>query len=463
MIRQAPLRQAMNLIQKERLRRKWDIHKLALSVIIDKTTAIYLLVIAGYIFISLFIVGDVIKGYHDYFLIIETQLRSRIWMVATLLPIVYMIQSFSRPGVVFSKTEYQLSILPYRRESIWLRCATQKWLKKFGVYSIIGGLIGLATPISVGSIGAYVFMLLFIEIIMTIPQWKLFQVSIVSKIAILIVAILLNMINISYSLKTLSIVVIVLLILVNIKLARTLFTNVNWGRVTEVSDFELWNMPLVARVSEVKMERRKLYSVFQNAEIFKSSLPYTAASIYQRLWLIHFIRYIKPLLQITGALILLLFVFMFINDWVFHLGIALTIHIYATVMMRFFHSHFANETIQILPWPLNDYKRTFFNWVTYCGLILLLPVATYLSLHLSVWVPLQIIFYIVVFFYMVRVKVEKTNIILSRQSSAIHFDEGMSYLFLISLVFSWKYPVILLSSILVGWLIHRMKYKQFIS
>src|SRR5690625_3008538 len=130
MMRQAPLRKTMSLIKKERFRRKWDIHKLALGVMIDKTTAIYLSVLLGYVLIGMFIFGDFIGDYHDQFIMIETQLRKRIWFIATLLPIAYIIQSFSRPGIVFSKTEYRLSLLPYSKEGIWILCAAEKWLKK---------------------------------------------------------------------------------------------------------------------------------------------------------------------------------------------------------------------------------------------------------------------------------------------------------------------------------------------
>src|SRR5699024_12599354 len=99
MIRHAPLRQAMSLIKKNRRKRKIDIHKMAFGLMVDKTTAVYLLIIVGYIFISMFIVGDFINDYYDQFIMVETQMQKRIWTIFTILPIAYVIQSFSRPAI----------------------------------------------------------------------------------------------------------------------------------------------------------------------------------------------------------------------------------------------------------------------------------------------------------------------------------------------------------------------------
>src|SRR5690625_4276249 len=120
-------------------------------------------------------------------------------------------------------------------------------LPKLCVYIVIGGLISLVTPVSLWVIMGYILMLLLIDMLMTMPQWLLFQMSIVSKISVLTLVIILNIINIYYQFKPFAIGIIILLILLNIRLSRSLFANVNWGRVTEVSDFLLWHMPIVSK------------------------------------------------------------------------------------------------------------------------------------------------------------------------------------------------------------------------
>lgn len=457
MIRHAPLRQAMSLIKKNRRKRKIDIHKMAFGLMVDKTTAVYLLIIVGYIFISMFIVGDFINDYYDQFIMVETQMQKRIWTIFTILPIAYVIQSFSRPGILFSKTEYQLSILPYSREKIWLICAAEKWIKKLIVYIVLGSLISLVTPISLLLVLIYISLLLTIDLLMTIPQWKLFQMTVLAKIGWLSLVLVINFVNILFNLKMIGIVCLVILFFMNIRLARTLFKKVNWGRVTEVSDFQLWNMPIIARASKVEMKRRKLYSIFQNTEMLRSPLPYTKQAIHQRLWLVYLVRNLKLILQTIGSLLALLIVFIFINDFIFHLAIVLTIHIYTSIMASFFRGRFEDDILQVLPWQLFDFKRSFFSWVCYGAIILLIPIATYLSIHASILVPFQLLLYIVVYVYLFLVKIDKEIIILSKKYISIGLYEGIGYLFLIAIIFSWKYPFILFTTIIAVWLIQRIK------
>src|SRR5690625_7121162 len=73
-------------------------------------------------------------------------------------------------------------------------------------------------------------------------------------------------------------------------------------------------MPIVSKASDIKMERRKLYSILQNMDMLKSPLRYTKSTIHQRLWFIYFVRNLKPLIQIVGSLFALLCLFMFISE-----------------------------------------------------------------------------------------------------------------------------------------------------
>src|SRR5690625_3652947 len=106
MIESPPLRKAYFLIKKNQIRRKMGIYKKALSVVIDVTIAIYLLLIGGYVFASIFIIGDFINDYYEYFVRIEKFARERYWLFVTILPLRYINLSFSRPGVSFTSAEY---------------------------------------------------------------------------------------------------------------------------------------------------------------------------------------------------------------------------------------------------------------------------------------------------------------------------------------------------------------------
>lgn len=56
MIKNPPLLKAYFFIKKNQFRKKMNIYKMAFSVIIDTTIAIYLLIIGLYLFASMFIV-----------------------------------------------------------------------------------------------------------------------------------------------------------------------------------------------------------------------------------------------------------------------------------------------------------------------------------------------------------------------------------------------------------------------
>src|SRR5699024_9891764 len=105
---------------------------------------------------------------------------------------------------------------------------------------------------------------------------------------------------------------------------------------------------------------------------------------------------------------------------------------------------------------LFDFKRSFFSWVCYGAIILLIPIATYLSIHASILVPFQLLLYIVVYVYLFLVKIDKEIIILSKKYISIGLYEGIGYLFLIAIIFSWKYPFILFTTIIAVWLIQRI-------
>jgi len=183
MINKPPLLSTYLFMKKSRIRKKGKIYKQAIGVMIDPVIAIYLVLIGSYAIVSsFFILGDLINDHHDNFIFIEAQATSRSWLILTILPLRYMLQSFSNPGVIFSSSEYQLGMLPFAKEKIWLVSAVEKWLKQTILYLVIGSIVVLVTPISSMLVFTYISLLLTMDIIMTIPQWKLFQVRVLPKL-----------------------------------------------------------------------------------------------------------------------------------------------------------------------------------------------------------------------------------------------------------------------------------------
>src|SRR5690625_4881453 len=89
---------------------------------------------------------------------------------------------------------------------------------------------------------------------------------------------LVNVMGVLLSLYThvpiVGLLVIGLLITINIRLQNKLFDHVNWNKITEISDFKLWNMWFISKASEVKITRQKKYSMFQKIGIGKKPFIY---------------------------------------------------------------------------------------------------------------------------------------------------------------------------------------------
>lgn len=442
MIQNSPLLKAYQLIKRNRSRRKLDMYKLAFGVLVDRTTAVYLPILIAYLFASFFILGDFTKSYDKQFIMIEEIAKTRFWLIATILPVRYIAQSFGKPGVIFSSTEYQLSLLPYERKKIWLLCALEKWMKQLIIYTVIGLLIAFILPISYGLVFKYIALLLLLNILMTIPQWKLYQVSFWRKLSWLFFIIILNAIHFYIMIPLVSIGLIGVLVLMNLQLQQTMFRKVNWDKVTEVSDYQLWTMWIVSKASEIEIKHQKKYSVFQKITHRKKPFKYEGKKIYHRLWFLYFGKNYELLLQGIGAMLVLLTVFRFINDFLFHLGIAAVIYMYTSILMSFFKDQFQTTMIEVLPWDLLNYERAYFRWSLYGGLVLLIPVVVYVGINATILMPFQLLFICGTFLFTYNVKMNQTITILEKKITTDSLWEGISYVLLLGVVMSWKYPLL---------------------
>lgn len=460
MNKRGSFRKANQFIKKERLKRKLKMYKLAFQVLVDRTTAIYLLILVGYLFASFFIVGDFIRDYEPYFTVVEQQAIVRLPLLFTLLPLRYIIQSFSRPGIIYSSSEYQLSMLTYSRTDIWFASVLSRWMKSLAVLSGIGVLLVLITPLPIGLISTYVVIFVVIEILMTVPQWKLFQLNIGVKISCLLLALVLNISQLLFTSIGISLAVFCLLIILHYFLSSSIFKQVKWSQVTEIGDFEVWNMPIISKASEVKIERKKKYHLFHNSTKRRKAFTYTKRSIYRQMWNHYFGKNILLMLQLVGTLILLLTVFRFTNYFLFAIGIAISLHVYTTGLASLFRNQFETDLITILPWDVKAYKQSFFYWMIYGAIILFLPIVSYLIFNFTWWVPVQLLFYISTLYLMYHVKIDKAIATISKEVYSNPVMEGLSYLLLIGLVYSLKYPVIALIFIVNYFILKSYKSKS---
>lgn len=463
MINKASHLNVYSLIKRNRFIRKFHTYKLALNVVIDKTIAIYLLVMGLYGLAGFFIANDLIHDYYDHFQLWEAELQENFRTIFTVLPIIYIIQAFKNPGVTFSSSEYQLSLLPYAREKIWLLTVFERWIKQFINLVVVGLLVVLVTPISPALIGEYMIIFLLINMLMTIPQWKLFQTNLFIKFSWLFIAVLINIANLLFNLPLFMILLIPLLISLNVIFKSKLFQKVKWDRVTEVCDFKIWTMWFISKVSKVEIKRQRKFSIFQNLPGRKNPFKYNEKSIYKRLWRNYLGKNFQTIFQLIGALFIFIFVFSFVEGLIFHIVLAASIHMYTSILRSFFVGRFHTDIVQVLPWDLIGYKRVFFKWAIIGSVILLVPLSVFLIINLSIWLPLQLLYFASTFLFLYHIRIEKAISMLGKEFSSFDLAETIGYVLLVGIVFSWKYKVILFIGLIIPLLINKRKSWKLIN
>lgn len=441
MIRKPSVWKAYLFLSKNRSRKKFKLLKTALELVMDKTTAIYLILFFGYIFAAMFIFGDIIEELNPYFDFIEANAETGFWVLLTALPLMYVFKSFSDPGIRFSSSEYQLSLLPYAREKIWLIILIEKLVKHTAVNVVILGMVAILTPISVRLISSYAALILAYEIIMSVPQWKLFQQHLWMKVMLFIMLIGVNAVGIVFASPIAGLVLAGIIMVSHIYLVPRIFKQLNWSRITETSDYHMWNMQLISYASKTKMKRRKQFGIFQNSP--KRKVPFrTEKGIHHRMWRVYLFKNYQLLFRLTGALLLMLIVLPFIHDIAQPIGMAIAIYAYNSVMSIFFIDRFRADILQALPWDLPGYRKSFFIWAAAGGTLLLVPAVIAMYLIAGYWVFLYIALFFSVFLYGIFLRLNKSMAILAKKSKVFQLEEGIYFLCVVLVGYSGVYPVL---------------------
>src|SRR5699024_420298 len=293
-------------------------------------------------------------------------------------------------------------------QQVWNVLVCERWLKAFVKYLFGGVILFLFSPISLSVIVLYIFLLFGVNVLMTIPQWKIFQMHIIYKITILIGIILFNMIVLFFQSPIISASLIVFIIIVNIIYYKQITTNIDWKKVTAASDYLLWNMTLISRATKMKFKKERQYSVWQRLSFWKKPFPYVKESAYHRLWHLYFEKNVSHILQLVFWLFVLLLVLIFIKNMLFLIALALTIHIFTTYSSTLFNNRLQVDIVQVLPWDLLAFKRTFIKWIFGISVLFLIPLFVYIYIHFSIWGLVQILVVVVTFITMLQIKLQKS-------------------------------------------------------
>lgn len=443
--------QAYLFIRKNRFQRKKRTYSLALQVMIDRTTAIYLGVLFIYLILSFFLVSDIVQVYEPYLLQADEWAQAIIPYLLPLLPILYVLRSFKNPGITFSSAEQKLVMLPFSKKKIWVLAFLDKGISLWVMMSIIGIPIVWLTPFSWTTFFLYFAVLVGAHLLLVLPQWRLFQKSIWVKIIFLLLSITMNGL-ISFFPKAAFIMIslyVLSLVVINLLILRTTWIQaVKWEQVIAWGDFNVWNMPLISRISQVEMKKPKGISIFQRFVWRRKPFTYKHQPVYHRLWQLYFGKNFALILQGVGSILVLLFVFSFLNEIYFHIILVVAFYIYTMIAKSFFLSRFTFDIVQYLPWDLVGYKRSFLKWALFTSFVFLLPIGLFLFMNLTVWFPLQLLYFIGTWVSLLFVQMDEAIATLTKEPRAFNWPREISYLALLGIVVSLFFPYLLWLSLL---------------
>lgn len=440
--------QAYWIIRMNRFRKKRAIKKQLIQISFDKTTTYYSLIVGGYAFASIFIFNDLLGEFQDEFLWIEQRMEEQFWLILTIVPIRYVFKSFRNPGILISSSEYQLGMLPHPIKKIALYVAIEQWIKQLLIYSIVSTVIIIITPIDAQLVWFYFFLFWLIEVLMTIPHWKLFQVSFLVKFGIFMTLILLDIAGtILYQTKLVSIIIFSIMIVANVLLYKKLFSHVHWGRVTEVNDYLIWNMPLISKATKTKFRRERKYNLFLNRASRRKPFAYLDSPIHRRLWIQHFRENIEFILNVLGGLFLAIVIMAFVHDFIGLIGIAISIHVYTSFAASMFASRFYSGIIQVLPWNVSSYRHTMKHWA-YVGFIpVIIPILIFGIVHFAWWSISFLLLVVCLLLFNLQVKMDKAEALLDKKPGQLSLKDMLAFMSLAFLLLCEYEPSISLVSI----------------
>ncbi len=369
----------------------------------------------------------------------------------TVLPIRYIIQSFRDPGVLFSSSDYQLMLLPYSKEKLWIIIFAWKWVKSIVIYAAAALLIGVMTPISASVIIAYVVLIAAYDLLMAVPQWKLFSQSWQIKLGFLFAAIAVNAAAGLFTQPYIAAGLVFAIFLIAVLVIQNMFRGIQWQKVTDASDFQIWRMPLIGYAAKTKFKRRRNHSMFPGHSRRKKPFVSNQA-IFHRMWRVYFGKNMESAVQTIGVLVLMLTLLMVLHDHLFPIGVAVAIYTYTSIAASFYTDRMRSDILHVLPWNLEGYRQSYFIWVAAGGIFLFVPILIFHYVHFTLWSPLNLVFYCVVFSYIYNIKIEKSMAILAKQPARFEIAESMAVCFLILTAFSGTYPVLTGGAVLAAFL-----------
>jgi len=452
--------QAYWFLLRNRLRKKIGLNKMAFDLMADKTTVFYSLLFFGYMLFAAYREREASSGFLSYVSqLLEGRVSLVVFTLMAVLPIRYVFGSLRSPGIVFSTSEYQLSLLPHRLWKIWLYAVGYQKMKQLFFYILIAAIVLGLTTIDIQTAALFIGIIFLYDLLMVMPQWKLYQQRLLPKLGWLLAAYLVGAAAIYF--KGFAVFLPLIAVLAaNVLIMQKLFVNIQWGRVTEAGDFKVWNMALVGTASKVKMRRQKRYRPLFNRK-FQGQPFRTESQMYHRLWQLYFRKNMELLSRALGMLLLMLILMQWLPGWLYHLAIAAALFLLPVFAAVFFKDRLRADLIEMLPWNLAAFQKTFFRWAGIAGILLFVPIAVYFLRNWDAWALVEMLYIWTAGMYILQVKLAAAKAEMARKEASLQYKDWISSGLVIMAALLHAFPWLAFSALPVLLLLSRNRQAEW--
>lgn len=369
-------------VKRNRLTKKWKIYYQLMKITLDITSLIYIFAMLGYVVFAIYIAGDLDGTIATILSYLNPIFSEGLLEKFIFIPAIYLFRAFKYPGVIFTSAENLLTILPFDRRKIWLLSLLENGLKILSFALPLSFIVYFFTSLSFIKIVSYVIAFMLLHFVMTIIQWRLFQEHLLWKVSVIIFVTGMALGTIFF--QTMSFLFWSFMLLLFIYSVRNLFSKVNWQRVITTSDFIVWNMPLISQATKIKFKKDKQYGLFQRFSWWKRPFTYEKNAIYHRLIYLYIEKNIAVILQINGALFLLIIVPSYFHKWYFIFALLVSLYIVSSMLMTLFKDFTTSDIIAAVPWDWKKLQHMFTLWAASTSVILIIPIMFYITYYFSI-------------------------------------------------------------------------------
>src|SRR5690625_6011634 len=108
-------------------------------------------------------------------------------------------------------------------------------------------------------------------------------------------------------------------------------------------------MIIISRASRTSFKKDRQYSIWQRLSFWKKPFLYQGPSVYHRLWFIYFEKNIVVILQFFGAVLLMLFVLLYVIELLFFIGIEFMVYVFSSVAATKYSYQLPTGIVRVLP------------------------------------------------------------------------------------------------------------------